>query len=1589
MSSRGPYPGSSRRLVLAFDVGTTFSGVSYSILDPGNVPEIKGLTRFPYQDSTGGDFKVPSIIWYDTNGKVRAIGAGAVQDGIEQEAEDGEWTKVEWFKLHLRPKTLGADDVSKFAQQMPSLPACKTIVDVFADYYQFLYESSKAYIESNYSTGERIWASTQSNIVFVLSHPNGWEGPQQSQMREAAIFAGLVPDTDEGRNRIHFVTEGEASLHFCINQGVMTERIKNDSRVLVVDAGGGTIDISSYEKQEDEDRSFSELTVPECKLRGSIFVTQYARKYLEGVEEYLRDSPFSSAASDIARCFDKSTKLHFRRKEDPAFIKFGTFRDSDPAHNIRSGHLKLQGDIVATFFQSSVDCIVDTILKHCRDYKTKSVFLVGGFAASDWLFENVKTATLGMNIEVSRPQTQTNKAVADGATSFYIDHFVSTRIAKFHYGIRTKVRYNASQKDHVARRGESYIDVDGKTRISGGFDIILPKSSTVNETKEFCKTFDHIKRDHVALQSIKIVLLRYRGSLDHPNWMDEDPGMFNPPAPLPLLHVSQITLNAALLSQRKLGHTYFELTFGIVLLFGLTEFKAQLSWKENGVEKRILNPGVVPEIKEMTEFPYHDSTKGDCKVPSIIWYDIDGKVCAIGAGAVRDGIEEDAEDGEWTKVEWFKLHLRPKTLDADEVSKFSQRIPPLPDGKTIVDVFADYYRFLHESSKNYIESHYSTGKSIWAFVELTTVFVLSHPNGWEGPQQSQMREAAILAGLVPDTEDGRNRIHFVTEGEASLHFCINQGLMTEKIKLSASMINTHAGGGTIDISSYEKEKDKEGSFSELAAPECKLRGSIFVTQHARKYLEEHLRDSSFFTDVLEISRCFDKSTKIHFRNIQDPATIKFGLARDSDPTHNIRRGQLKLPGSGTMTLSSIDCIVDVIRKQCGDYNIKTVFLVGGFAASDWLFNSVQAAVRSMNVEISRPVGQTSKAVAIGVASFYMDHFVLIRTSKFDYGVDCNRMYDAHKADHVAREAARYVDLAGEEVLQNAFDIILPKNARITEETEFKHSFYSLSTYSDPLRSVTTKVFRYRGTLECPQWVDEDPDMFEVMCTIEADTSAATAALSPWRGRNGQSYFRLDYDIVLLFGLAEFKAQIAWRENGLEKRGLARMVYEPIKPPSSTPATKLPRQPHTGNSRRLVLAFDVGTTFSSVSYSILDPGCVPEIKGITRFPCHNSTTRDSKVPSIIWYDTNGLVRAIGFPDKIEQEAVDEQWTKIEWFNLYLGPSSGEVSRFAQQVSPLPNGKTVVDVLADYYRFLYESSRDFIESHHPAGKILWASMQSNTIFVLSHPNGWAGHHQSQMRQAAGRAGLISDDDEGRNRIHFVTEGEASLHFCINQGLMTEVAETGSRFLVVDAGHRTIDISSHEKREGSFSKLAAPECRLHGSIFVTQYARKYIEGDRLSPSAVFYALTRPIQEYLRDSRFSPDVPDIIRCFDKTTMLRFRQKEEPAFIKFGSSRDNDPAHNIKCGQLKIQGYIIATFFQPSVDCIVDTIRKHFRSHNIRAVFLVGSFATNDWLFRSVQAAVLDLNINIEISRPYAHTGMLVGSGAVAYYIDRFVLKD
>ena len=94
-------------------------------------------------------------------------------------------------------------------------------MDVLADFLRYLRACAAAYISEAHLGGADLWATTGSDACYILAHPNGWGGAEQARMREAAVRAGLVRANE--RSRVTFVTEGEASLHYCVTTGVLTK----------------------------------------------------------------------------------------------------------------------------------------------------------------------------------------------------------------------------------------------------------------------------------------------------------------------------------------------------------------------------------------------------------------------------------------------------------------------------------------------------------------------------------------------------------------------------------------------------------------------------------------------------------------------------------------------------------------------------------------------------------------------------------------------------------------------------------------------------------------------------------------------------------------------------------------------------------------------------------------------------------------------------------------------------------------------------------------------------------------------------------------------------------------------------------------------------------------------------------------------------------------------------------------------------------------------------------------------------------------------------------------------------------------------
>ncbi|KAG2129861.1 uncharacterized protein EDB93DRAFT_1265156 [Suillus bovinus] len=602
MLPREPYKGPTRKLVLAFDVGTTFSGVSYCMLDPGEVPVIRGVARYPAQERVGGDSKIPSILYYDLQGNVRAVGAEALQEHIIEEAEDEGWVKLAWWKLHLRAKHLASSHIRD--GDIEPLPQGKSAVEVLADFMSYLFQCARTYIQEAHLD---FWRSVKNSIEFVFTHPNGWEGQQQQQIRRAVELAGLISSTEE-QSHVHLLTEGEASLHFCVTNVIASDTFsktpmdasdysddddddddddQSDSQgVIVIDAGGGTIDLSAYSMKLSP-TCFEEIAPAECCLQGSVFVTNRARtllqKKLSGSELY-SNPKIIAQMTDI---FDTSTKLRFRKPDEPSYIRFGTIRDKDPKYDIRSGQLKLSGQDVANLFEPSIEAIIEAFeqQRHAASTPINFVCLVGGFAASDWLFAKLHEYFLPLGIRFCRPDAHANKAVADGAVSFYIDHLVSSRVARVAYGIECRTRYNVQDPEHLVRQHKVVIDVDGGTYLHERFQSILLKGTQVSEQCEFRKPFIATRKSLAACKNHSTDIMCYKGALQEPQWLDTEPSSF---ATLCTIHANLHELSRTLRPKRSAldQSKYYEFEFDVIILFGLTELKAQISWKEKGVEMR-------------------------------------------------------------------------------------------------------------------------------------------------------------------------------------------------------------------------------------------------------------------------------------------------------------------------------------------------------------------------------------------------------------------------------------------------------------------------------------------------------------------------------------------------------------------------------------------------------------------------------------------------------------------------------------------------------------------------------------------------------------------------------------------------------------------------------------------------------------------------------------------------------------------------------------------------------------------------------------------------------------------------------------------
>lgn len=316
---------------------------------------------------------------------------------------------------------------------------------------------------------------------------------------------------------------------------------------------------------------------------------------------------------------------------------------------------------------------------------------------------------------------------------------------------------------------------------------------------------------------------------------------------------------------------------------------------------------------------------------------------------------------------------------------------------------------------------------------------------------------------------------------------------------------------------------------------------------AHEFLKKRLQASSYGndTDIKAMMNSFERQTKPTFKESSQRSYVKFGSMRDKDPSVEIRCGQLALEAHEVTKFFQpcLDEILQAIRSQqvSASAPVGIAFLVGGFAASPWLYERLRTSLQTAGMDLSRPDNHTNKAVSEGAVWFFLASSVSSRISRFTYGSPVAVVFNDGDNDHHDRVQRTTLWPSGRFMVNGGFQVILSKDEKVRNEDERRKPFFVEESYLELLDSISADIVVYSGNLKDPRWMDKDPKSFSTLCTIHADTSRVTK--KECKGPQG-IYYTQKYDIVLSCGLTELKARISWKDNkGQEKWGPAKIIYD--------------------------------------------------------------------------------------------------------------------------------------------------------------------------------------------------------------------------------------------------------------------------------------------------------------------------------------------------------------------------------------------------------------------------------------------------------------
>ncbi|KAI8919771.1 hypothetical protein BC831DRAFT_515668 [Entophlyctis helioformis] len=227
MSSTASPPASKFKYCVGIDFGSTFSGFAFASL--AKPDEVCGFNEWDYQPVSAPYWKTPSSIRYrrEADGTYTAAYWGHKSRKAETKAlRTGELIEVKKFKLWF--------DTSI---EREGLPPGMHWMQPSIDYLSFMSEQAMDVLQKRFPT------ATQSEILWCVTVPAIWDDKGKDSVRRAATLAGIVDENSQ--DHLIIILEPEAAALYTLKH---TEHLlrRDRSSFMILDAGGGTVDLTSH-----------------------------------------------------------------------------------------------------------------------------------------------------------------------------------------------------------------------------------------------------------------------------------------------------------------------------------------------------------------------------------------------------------------------------------------------------------------------------------------------------------------------------------------------------------------------------------------------------------------------------------------------------------------------------------------------------------------------------------------------------------------------------------------------------------------------------------------------------------------------------------------------------------------------------------------------------------------------------------------------------------------------------------------------------------------------------------------------------------------------------------------------------------------------------------------------------------------------------------------------------------------------------------------------------------------------------------------------------------------------------------------------